>query len=431
MILRDAIDVSLDNLRQSRLRTFLTTLGVAIGVGSIVGMLAVAIGLQDNLYAQLLRTGFFRRITVWAQGAGGRGEQQQPPRQIDENAILAIRQIPGVKLITREARIPVRLQAGEKTVNTQMTGVILDDADEAIFTDIKQGRFITSNEAREIVLSSQTAKTLGFIDPAAAVGQMIRVRVRVDRPGAGFGFPVPEIPVPEPFELKVVGVVERERALFGDMNARLVYAPQAVIEEQVQFFQTRVPMIMAMVTTWAPLQVRLNDARDVDRVEKEIKGLGFRTISVSSIISNMRRAFIVVDMLLAVIGSMALVVASLGIINTMVMAVLERTREIGVMKAVGAEDGDIRRIFLTESALIGVAGGLAGLLLAWLLGRAMNFGANIYIERQGFRAETLFHIPLWLVGAAMAFALGVSVASGLYPAGRAARIDPARALRHD
>lgn len=138
-----------------------------------------------------------------------------------------------------------------------------------------------------------------------------------------------------------------------------------------------------------------------------------------------------VDMLLALIGSMALVVASLGIINTMVMAVLERTREIGVMKAVGAEDGDIRHIFLTESALIGVAGGLAGLLLAWLLGRAMNFGANIYIERQGFRAETLFHIPLWLVAAAMAFALGVSVASGLYPAGRAARIDPARALRHD
>jgi len=431
MILRDAIDVSLDNLRQSRLRTFLTTLGVAIGVGSIVGMLAVAIGLQDNLYSQLLRTGFFRRITVWAQGAGGRGEQQQPPRQIDENAILAIGQIPGVKLITREARIPVRLQAGEKTVNTQMTGVILDDADEAVFTEIKQGRFITSSEAREIIVSSQTAKTLGFPDPAAAVGQMIRVRVRVDRPGAGFGFQVPEIPVPEPFELKVVGVVERERALFGDMNARLVYAPQAVIEEQVQFFQTRVPMIMAMVTNWAPLQVRLNDARDVDRVEKEIKGLGFRTISVSSIISNMRRAFIVVDMLLALIGSMALVVASLGIINTMVMAVLERTREIGVMKAVGAEDGDIRRIFLTESALIGVAGGLAGLLLAWLLGRAMNFGANIYIERQGFRAETLFHIPLWLVAAAMAFALAVSVASGLYPAGRAARIDPARALRHD
>lgn len=272
MILRDAIDVSLDNLRQSRLRTFLTTLGVAIGVGSIVGMLAVAIGLQDNLYSQLLRTGFFRRITVWAQGAGGRGEQQQPPRQIDENAILAIRQIPGVKLITREARIPVRLQAGEKTVNTQMTGVILDDADEAVFTEIKQGRFITSSEAREIILSSQTAKTLGFIDPAAAVGQMIRVRVRVDRSGAGFGFPVPEIPVPEPFELKVAGVVERERALFGDMNARLVYAPQAVIEEQVQFFQTRVPMIMAMVTNWAPLQVRLNDARDVDRVERKSRG---------------------------------------------------------------------------------------------------------------------------------------------------------------
>lgn len=206
--------------------------------------------------------------------------------------------------------------------------------------------------------------------------------------------------------------------------------PQKLVEQQVEAFRKQNPMLAAFAEM-APVQVRVNDARDVDGVEKQIKALGFRTISISSIIANMRRAFLVVDLLLALIGSVALAVAALGIINTMVMAVLERTREIGVMKAVGAEDSDIRRIFLIECAIIGVMGGVGGLLLAWGLGRAMNYGANLYIVRQGFRPENLFHIPAWLVAAAMGFALLVSIVSGLYPAGRAARIDPARALRHD
>lgn len=430
MILRDAILVSIDNLRQSRLRTALTTLGVAIGVGSIVGMLAIAVGLQDNLYAQLLKTGFFRRITVFPQF----GREQQAARALDDAAITAIRQIPGVKSAVREARLPAQLEINGKKAHLTLSGVTMDDADEAVFADIKRGRFFTAEGAREVILNTQTAKSLGFNNPDELVGKIVRVTVSAAfGPRAAFGMPggAEQIPAPPPFDLRVAGVAERERALFGDMMARVAWVPQQVADQQVDFFRRETPMLAAMALGATPLQVRLHDARDVDRVEKEIKTLGFRTISISSIISGMRRAFLVVDMLLALIGSMALAVASLGIINTMVMAVLERTREIGVMKAVGAEDRDIRNVFLAETAVIGAAGGAAGLLLAWVLGRAVNWGANIYIVRQGFRAETLFHIPLWLVAGSLGFALVVSIASGLYPAGRAARIDPARALRHD
>jgi putative ABC transport system permease protein len=159
--------------------------------------------------------------------------------------------------------------------------------------------------------------------------------------------------------------------------------------------------------------------------------LGFRTISIASAISQLKRVFVVVDMLLAFVGSIGMVVACLGITNTMVMAVLERTREIGVMKAVGAEDQDIRYLFLAESAVIGALGGVIGLIFAWGLGRAINAGANMYFVSQGFQKENLFTIPVWLIGAAMAFSILVSIMSGLYPADRAARIDPTRALRHD
>ncbi len=430
MILRDTIDISLDNLRQARLRTVLTTLGVAIGVGSIVGMLAIAVGLQDNLYAQLLKTGFFRRITVFVQFG-----REQAARQLDDAAMTAIGQIPGVKSVSRDIRMPARLEINGKRASLSISGVAPDDADEAVFAEIRTGRFFSSNGAREVIVNSLTAKSLGFDNPAGILGKVLRVTITPSFAGRALaampGISPEQFPVPPPFEVTVAGVVERERALFGEMNARLAYVPQKLAEEQVDFFRKNIPVLAAMALATAPVQVRLADVRDVDRVEKEIKTLGFRTISISSIIANMRRVFIVVDMLLALIGSMALAVASLGIINTMVMAVLERTREIGVMKAVGAEDGDVRRVFITESAIIGGLGGLAGLLLAWALGRAVNWGANIYIVRQGFRPETLFHIPLWLVASALGFALLVSVASGLYPAARAARIDPARALRHD
>jgi putative ABC transport system permease protein len=126
----------------------------------------------------------------------------------------------------------------------------------------------------------------------------------------------------------------------------------------------------------------------------------------------------------------ALVVAGLGIINTMLMAVLERTREIGVMKAIGGGDADVRRIFLIEAALIGLAGGVFGIVLGWSVGRVINAGTNYYLATQGVPAANLFLIPWWLIAGAIGFALVVSLIAGSFPAMRAARLDPIQALRH-
>jgi putative ABC transport system permease protein len=144
-----------------------------------------------------------------------------------------------------------------------------------------------------------------------------------------------------------------------------------------------------------------------------------------------KRAFILLDLLLGLVGSIALTVASLGIINTMVMSILERTREIGIMKAVGGSDEDIRRIFLIEATLIGFVGGAFGIVLGWAVGRVINLGANIYLQNQGAPAANLFTIPWWLVAGGVGFALLISLLAGSFPAMRAARLDPIQALRHD
>jgi putative ABC transport system permease protein len=124
-------------------------------------------------------------------------------------------------------------------------------------------------------------------------------------------------------------------------------------------------------------------------------------------------------------------VSSLGIMNTMVMSILERTREIGIMKAIGGSDGDIRRIFLIEASAIGFFGGITGVILGWVVGRVINIGANIYIQQQGGAPGNLFSLPFWLIGGAIGFSIVISLLAGSYPAGRAAKLDPIQALRHD
>ena len=123
--------------------------------------------------------------------------------------------------------------------------------------------------------------------------------------------------------------------------------------------------------------------------------------------------------------------ASLGIINTLVMAILERRREIGVMKALGASDIDVKKLFFVEAGAMGALGGVLGITLGWLIGRVINFGTNVYMRRQDLPPENFWYVPAWLVFGALAFAVIVSLGAGLYPASRAAKLDPVQALRHD
>jgi len=159
--------------------------------------------------------------------------------------------------------------------------------------------------------------------------------------------------------------------------------------------------------------------------------MGFNTFSILDATRSLRRFFAVFDLFLGIFGSLALAVAALGIVNTLVMAILERRREIGIMKAIGASDGDVKKLFLAEAAVMGLLGGTLGVALGWLIGRLINAGANFYLRRQNLPAENLWAVPWWLVGGAIVFAIVISMISGIYPAARAARLDPVQALRYE
>jgi len=169
----------------------------------------------------------------------------------------------------------------------------------------------------------------------------------------------------------------------------------------------------------------------VQTVEDAIKKMGFTTFSILDATRSLRQFFAVLDLFLGIFGSLALAVASIGIVNTLVMAILERRREIGIMKAIGASDGDVKKLFFAEAGAMGILGGIVGVALGWTIGQVINLGTNVYLKRQSLPPEHFWAVPWWLVASAILFAFVVSLVSGLYPAGRAARLDPVQALRYE
>jgi putative ABC transport system permease protein len=179
--------------------------------------------------------------------------------------------------------------------------------------------------------------------------------------------------------------------------------------------------------------VVVDDNDNVADVVEEIRELDLNTFSLTDILERIRMNIRVISYVMAVLAGVALFVAALGIANTMVMTVLERTHEIGIMKAVGARDGDIERIFLLEGALIGFLGGLLGLLIGW----GASFPIEDYVafrlaqESRDPLGGSLFSFPWWLVVGVPLFASLVTMIAAVYPARRAAKVDPIRALRHE
>jgi putative ABC transport system permease protein len=178
--------------------------------------------------------------------------------------------------------------------------------------------------------------------------------------------------------------------------------------------------------------LRGTDTSAANDLVTQIKAEGFQVQSLQILLDLADQVFSVINIMLSSVGGLALMVASLGIVNTMIMSIYERTREIGTLKAIGASRGDIRAMFMIEAGMLGFIGGITGVVLGWGLGRVLNRVILWYAERNDLPVQgNFFVVTPTLALAALGFATLVGIVAGLYPANRAARLDPLLALRHE
>jgi putative ABC transport system permease protein len=459
----DLGELAVRNLREAILRNSLTTLGVAVGVASLVAMVSLGVGLQELATKKLANSGLFDTVVVTSRrnfrdfnrSSERNSKSPQPLRALDEDARNEMERLPNVVEVYPQIRFPTEVRYAGNPFQTVVAGIPFSARGNGAFDGV-QGAFFSGPGADEAILQIEFAKDLSD-QPSTLIGKDLVVRymerqalsarsgssVSVNagpapQSGAtnsadalGDGFSI----VPREKILRIVGIVETEPASgFGGFGNGRLFIPlevaSALRAAQVNDLREAVRS-SSEKPTFASLTVRAAKPAQVEAIEASIKNMGFAAFSLLDATRSLRLFFTIFDLLLGIFGSLALAVATLGIINTLVMAILERRREIGILKALGAADRDVKQLFFVEAGVMGSLGGVCGVGMGWLIGRGVTWGTNVYLRRQSLPPAHVFSVPLWLVLGAIAFAIVVSLAAGLYPATRAARLDPVEALRYE
>ncbi len=438
MKLPDLTELALRNLRESLLRNSLTTIGISVGVASLVAMLSLGIGLQQLASRRLMKSGLFDTVVVTSRRDlrnFNREEERSGPapgesRVLDEPTRKEIERLPNVIEAYPDIRFITELRYEDKPHLTTIAALPSSAKSNDAFESV-QGHFFSSDTAPEAILQKAFAEELLGKTPkpgldetnvkdlaAPLLGKQLTMRYAQREAAQNTGSTTAHDNAPAP------GSESLADAAYSVQLAESLHVMQPTDLREVSRTVIDQPV-------YSSVSVRVKNPAQIRTIEDAIKKMGFNTFSILDATRSLQQFFAVLDLFLGIFGSLALAVASIGIVNTLVMAILERRREIGIMKAIGASDGDVKKLFFAEAGAMGILGGFVGVALGWAIGQVINLGTNIYLRSQSLPPEHFWSVPWWLVGAAILFAFIVSLAAGLYPAGRAARLDPVQALRYE
>jgi len=425
MRLNDIIGTAFTNLSRRKLRTALTILAVVIGATLIGLLVSIGTGLQGFIVGQFGQTLPQDQITVSSTRTEFFSNQRPEPTEITRTEaavakpfaaadIAAIRAINGVLRVDYAFNVNARYvkpKDSEKIYTVEPSAVLNY---EAKVRPLSAGTYFSDTDTGVCLIAYNYLPAFGWEKEASVIGKEITITVgkqnAYDRQTQDYTF-------------TIVGVID------PTVSNMEVLIPQADGIAMAQYYRNDT----AIFTEAQPgftLKVQVAEASQIDTVADNIKALGFGTITPLEILDRINSIFSVIQIGLSAFGVIALVVASIGIINTLLMAVHERTREIGIMKAVGATKSNIRWLFTLEGGALGFAGGIIGCGIAFVAGQALNFiGARTFLS--DFPGFKLSNFDFWLFPAVVALTTAVSLLAGLYPANKAAQLDPVESLRYE
>jgi putative ABC transport system permease protein len=442
----DLVRLILGNLSRRKARVALTAIGVVIGTAAVVILVSLAIGLQKNANEQLYGIGDLTQIQVMPAyemmegggpgmvvqvgGGGGKEGQPQPARLLTNSALDELRAIPGVdSVIAREYLMTGVLIKYQKMEGG--SGIIGVDAPDLVSLRLEATEGGTELGRGTVVIGAMVANN--FYDPRQRpgqepppppqlYGQQIQiVIIKYDSQGTE---------IRKNLSVRVTGVLKETR---GESDWT-IYFPLDQIKSLNEWAQGR--RINYNKEGYSQVIVKVQDVEQVLDISDQITQMGFQAFTPQSFVQGINNFYVILQFIFGGVGAIALLVAAIGIANTMAMSILERTREIGLMKAVGATNRDVPAIFLGEAAGIGFIGGLGGVIIGWLAGQGINVIALVYLANQagqqgGIPPSIAVYTPVWLPVFALIFSTIIGMISGLYPALRAATMIPVLALKYE
>ena len=456
MKIRDRLEMALRNLVRRKSRTILTILSVVIGASSIILMIAFALGINQQQKDMIDSFGGLSSIQILTEGNGGTAK-------IDQATITKLKNIEGVKaVIPSKSFFSEILVKGDEGI--KISGeiqVVPDDVIENLSKDMMEwGDRINKADDDKIILGSQLSagktvkESYGFSqEPIEDFDfktheYILRIGYKeMDDDGVNF-----TNENEENGEEKKADYIDIPVQVTGKMNSKAFISPWASVinesfykklkKEDKKLTNSQLNQNFDMdgkpieekagsEIAYDNLKVVVEDVEKLPQVEESIRKAGFDTQSEAGSAEEIKKSNMVVTMILGGIGSVAFIVSAIGIINTMLMSIYERQKEIGVMKVIGASVDDVRSMFLIESGFIGFFGGIVGLIISLLVGLVINsLAANSgFFGSMNGEASKIILIPLWLSLVGVGFSSLVGVLAGYIPARRATKLSAIEALR--
>jgi ABC-type antimicrobial peptide transport system permease subunit len=486
MNFRDLIATASGNLRRMKLRSFLTISGIVIAIAAFVSMLSFGAGMQMNITEQFDKLGLLSIIQVYP-GEAGHSDSTSVTR-LDEAALERLENIPGVELVYPFESLELMVTPGDSVRTVSAQALPHRAVRTKLFSNIVAGTPFRSDSSREALVSEEVLGLLGFESADSIIARPVIVSARMAKIDSGVVAAIQPLSdiirakreAIDPDSLRDRDYARRiiheelsgalKRFADGFMNNREIITDTltvcGVLEPRrighLGFSDMILPVETARKFSSAgfsgdPTEIlmavqtgrlfskdpesrpdsysRATVVMEIDAlygpIRDSINATGFRTFSFAEEFDDIRRFFRYFNLALGLVGLIALITASLGIVNTLVMSITERRREIGIWMSLGADMWDIRRLFLVESGLIGLTGAIAGVIFGWVISRIGSLVAKSLMESEGVPPMEMFHVPPWLVLSALIFGVLVSLLAGYYPASRAAGIDPVESLRNE
>lgn len=460
----DLLHMSSSSLWKRKFRTVLTVLGVVIGTASIVVMISLGLGLNRSTMEDIASYGSLTSIDVY-EGSGGGGyyagggvtimsttnssSEKEENKRLDDNVVEEIKQIPHVNLVSPVLRISVIARNGVYESNLSIRGMSAE-ALQKMNLEVGEGHLPGTDGSGELELFYGNQVKMDFYNrktnryPYYETGEMPDIDL-MNSPmfiifdtsayyqwqnGSGEAAGSP----PKKYVVKTAGIMAGDEKTWNTNSYSVFCEIESLKTMLKRIFKNKVIPGQPTTSSGKPykeiyyneLYVDVDSIDNVTAVQQQINDMGYQTNSQAEWVESTQKQYANIQAMLGGIGAVALLVAAIGITNTMMMSIYERTKEIGVMKVLGCDMRNIQALFLIEAGYIGFIGGVAGLLVSYGISAIINKA----VMASG-NTSTLSYIPGWLAGTSLVFAVLIGMVAGFFPSRRAMKLSPLAAIRNE